>query len=149
MKPSNLQYILAYGFELSAYIPAIVFLAVWVLVNLYRALDLLTNPSELLWFFYIALVAVAGGWVLGGLIIWRFVFFVACKFNGAPFHDGDWVRILRGPHRGRIVPVYEVCKSRHQIRVGLGGQERKEIKDVFMYNQVSRVPIKGIADLAK
>src|SRR5688572_851606 len=40
--------------------------------------------------------------------------------NGAPYAVGDHVRVLVGPHRGRVARVYEVWADRAQVRVELG-----------------------------
>src|SRR5207253_4613352 len=58
------------------------------------------------------------------------------KLNGAPFHVGDRVCILVGPHRGRVVQVYSV--ERRQIRVQLGEQAKKDSTDAFLFTKVCR-----------
>src|SRR5689334_3447282 len=60
------------------------------------------------------------------------------KLNGAPFRVGDRVRILAGPHRNRIVEVYDVWESRNQVRVDLDTQTRKDASDVFSFTEVCR-----------
>lgn len=51
--------------------------------------------------------------------------------NGAPFREGDVVRILRGPHKQKVVPIYDVWIERDQVRVNLGEKEKNEMSDVF------------------
>jgi len=47
-------------------------------------------------------------------------------------------RILIGPHRGRVVEVYDVWDGRHQIRVRLDAEAERAVRDVFSFNQVLR-----------
>ncbi len=56
--------------------------------------------------------------------------------NGAPFREGDIVRILSGRHRDRVVRIYDSSwygngVVRAAMRVDLGEKEREEFKDVF------------------
>ena len=57
---------------------------------------------------------------------------------GGPFQVGDRVRILIGPHRERVVEVYEVWESRCEVRVRLDAKAEKEVRDVFSFTQVFR-----------
>lgn len=66
------------------------------------------------------------------------LFRLGSKLNGAPFHVGDEVRILIGPHKGRLVRIYEIWDSRHQVRVDLNEQARNGVKDVFSFVEVYR-----------
>src|SRR5262245_2694457 len=43
------------------------------------------------------------------------VYFLRAKLNGAPFQVGDRVRILVGPHRDRVVQIYDVWTERRQV----------------------------------
>jgi hypothetical protein len=58
--------------------------------------------------------------------------------NGAPFQQGDEVVILSKRFPGRVTRVYEVWPTRHQVRVELGEDERREVTDVFSYTDVCR-----------
>lgn len=71
--------------------------------------------------------------------LWLPFYKLAAKMHGAPYQSGDWVRILRGPHRNRVVRVYEVWSERNEVRVELGEKEREDVKDVFGYLSVRRV----------
>jgi hypothetical protein len=73
-----------------------------------------------------------------GFIIFGPLFYLADKIAGAPFQVGDRVRILVGPHRDRIVEVYDVWQSRRQIRVWLDSEAEKNVTDVFGNSQVRR-----------
>lgn len=60
--------------------------------------------------------------------------------NGAPFQVGDQVMILAGPHRDRIVRIYDVWPTRGEVRVELGQDERNAVTDVFGVLEVCRHP---------
>ncbi len=78
--------------------------------------------------------AIVGMMTLGPVI------YHVCRFlNGGPYQAGDNVYILVGPHRGRVVTIYEVWNTRGQVRVDLGEQAKREVKDVFDDLQVCRV----------
>ena len=84
-------------------------------------------------------LAVFGGAACGVVVshavlrmFWRY----RARVNGSPFSTGDHVRILVGPHAENVVTVYEVWEERGQVRVSLGEQAKRELKDVFGYLQV-------------
>jgi hypothetical protein len=78
-------------------------------------------------------VAILVGWfVLGPL------YYGQALRNGAPFRVGESVRLLTGPHAGRVVRVYEIWAERNEIRVDLGEQARDRVEDVYAYVQVCR-----------
>ena len=79
------------------------------------------------------------GMLLGVMFLWRFVGLLAIKLNGGPFAIGDRVFILAGPHKGEVGTVYELWKSRFQLRVFLNEEEKKKVKDVLGDHQVWRV----------
>jgi len=58
--------------------------------------------------------------------------------NGAPFEQGDDVRVLTGPYRDVIGRVYGVWKDRGQLRIDLSKEARRSFEDVFSFVQVSR-----------
>jgi hypothetical protein len=80
---------------------------------------------------------------LGALIGWMTlgpVIHLVCGFlNGAPYRNGDVVYILVRPHRGRVTTIYDVWDTRGSVRVDLGEQARREVKDVFDDLEVCRV----------
>ena len=84
--------------------------------------SLLGPPSGLLsaWF------------VLGPIYRWR------ARANGAPFHIGDSVYVIRGPNSGRILSIYELWPDRSQVRLDLGESEREKVSDVFSETEVVR-----------
>ena len=68
------------------------------------------------------------------------IFSIISKANGAPFRQGDMVRILIGPHKDRVARVYDVWQSRHQVRVWFDDKEakREAFDDVFFETEVFR-----------
>ena len=68
-------------------------------------------------------------------VIWR----ICAKLNGAPFHEGDMVRILTGPHRDRVCRIYALWSERGQVRVDLGESAAKDVTDVFSYVEICRL----------
>ena len=89
-----------------------------------------------------SIIAVAAAAPLGLLLGYFFfgypLYLVGKRLNGGPFHEGDWVRILSGPHKNRLVRVYEVWSQRNQIRVDLGEHAKAQFRDVFSILQVYR-----------
>jgi transcription antitermination factor NusG len=63
---------------------------------------------------------------------------VAVWTNGGPFHKGDTVRILVGPHEGRVSRVYEEWKERNQVKVDLGAELSRKVEDVFSFIELKR-----------
>ena len=88
----------------------------------------------------LALVVVGAlGGFLASWILFKVCWHIRVWINGGPFHQGDLVQVIAGPHAGRIVAVYEEWASRSQVRVDLGEAEWKAVQDVFSYVQVCRV----------
>ncbi len=88
-------------------------------------------------------VAWVAGWffaILGGWLILGPVYYAQGLWNGAPYREGEYVRLLVGSHRGCVKRVYEVWDERHQVRVELGEGERARYADVFSYVEVCREP---------
>ena len=88
-----------------------------------------------------AVVAILAALPLGavlGMFVWPFIQPIINSLNGAPFQVGDAVHILIGPHRDRVMRVYEIWPSRGQVRVELGEQAEKNVKDVFWNFEVCR-----------
>jgi len=134
---SKLRYLIAHGWTLSTWGTGLL-LAVFVGWSCAPTFALLLTASFSVFFVAAVLVAVPLGWVLGAIFLWPFVITIGGKINGAPFHDGDLVRILVGPHRDYIVRVYSVWTERNQVRVEIDEQSVKDVKDVFMLTEVCR-----------
>ena len=141
MKPNWLRHALAHGFALSTCGSAVLLasLAGWQLLppaSLLRDLPL----AFWLYFFCAIVVTLPLGWFLGGLIVWPFVGVFTGKLNGAPFRSGEFVHVLSGAHRDRVLEVYAVWHERHQVQAWIDEQHRKEVTDVFSYHEVCRAP---------
>jgi len=81
------------------------------------------------------------GWFAANLLGWFVLaplYYDQALRNGAPFRVGDSVRLLAGPHAGRVVWVYEVWGERGQVRVELGEQARDRVEDVYSDVEVCR-----------
>ncbi len=128
MRPYKIQYFLAHGTKIAAVGGALILGAVvaW------------TCGDFSFWGIVAVLAALALGAILGMLFLWPLILVVCSFLNGQPFREGDWVRILVGPHRDRVVRVYQVWKERDEVRVELGEQEAKDVKDVFSNVEVCR-----------
>jgi hypothetical protein len=90
------------------------------------------------WSVVAILAALPLGAVLGMLVLGPLIRIFVNSLNGAPFQVGDSVQILIGPYRDRVVRVYEIWPSRGQVRVELGEQAEKSVKDVFWNFEVCR-----------
>lgn len=128
MKPSGIQYFFAHGVKIPAFAGGMILA---VLVGWYCEVFSV-------WSVIAVILALLLGGILGALFFWPFTFHIIGKLNGAPFHEGDLVRVLIGPYRDRVVRVYDVWKERNQVRVELGEQERKEVTDVFSFVEICR-----------
>jgi len=62
-------------------------------------------------FVSVILLAPVAGCYASLLFMWFIlgpVYYTRGRLNGAPYHEGDYVQILVGPHRGWVVRVYAV-----------------------------------------
>lgn len=84
------------------------------------------------------LISMPLGWIFGALFAWPIVEALAGKLNGALFRKGDSVHVLVGVHRHRVIELYEIWPTRHQVRGWLDEQSKKDVTDVFNYNQICR-----------
>ncbi len=128
MKPSPLQYFLAHGLKVS--------MAVGSLIVAVLAAEACEAFS--VWAVLAVLAAFSLGCVLGALFLSPLVCAVAARINGSPFREGDLVHILVGPYRDRVGRVYELWPSRNQARVEIDEKAKKDVTDVFAYNEICR-----------
>jgi hypothetical protein len=70
--------------------------------------------------------------------LWIPFYRLVIRRHGAPFHSGDWVRIMRGPYRNQVARVYKVWSDRDQVRLELGEKEKEDVTDVFSFLQIRR-----------
>jgi hypothetical protein len=142
MKPSLIQYISARDWPLKVYFSLWATFGVVVALTLCQpTLTLFSDWKYFLLFAVSVLLAPALFFFLSLLFAVIFVvpfYRIADRINGAPFRIGDHVRILSGPHQGRLVKIYELWESRQQIRVDLDPNARKEVTDIFSYIEVCR-----------
>jgi hypothetical protein len=137
VSPSRWQYVFAHTVGLATGTSSLLF-AVYVGWHCSFSFGSLIG---VFWLICALLIALPLGWLLGFLclcICGPLIFRVIAKINGAPFRAGDWVRILSGSHRDRIVCVYAVWDERGQLRVELDEQAKKGAKDVFSYFEICR-----------
>jgi len=142
MKLMPIRYIYARDWPLKGYFGA------WAVFGIVMVIHE-CQPSRAMfgdWAFcalFIAALVVAPVFFAFASILVSFVFFVPIyylgdRLAGAPFRAGDRVRILVGPHRNRVVEIYDVWDSRRQIRVRLDAESETKVRDVFSFTQVCR-----------
>lgn len=137
MKLLWIHQVLAHGVKLCTWGGSLVSFSLYV----WWSFPTLTGPitlSDVLWFGAGLVASVPLGWLLGGLYLGVFVSAIARRINGAPYVEGDKIRILVGPYKNRVTDVYEVWTTRNQIRVDLGEEAKKNVTDVFFAEEVSR-----------
>ena len=137
MKPGWWRYVLAHALHLSAGAGALlmaILVGAWLLPSVTYLMDL----SFTGWFVLAIFLALPFGWMLGAFVLWPCVGIIAGKINGAPFHPGDLVRILRGPYRDRVAEVDKLWPERLQVRVRLDEKQKQIGTDVFGYHEVCR-----------
>jgi hypothetical protein len=128
MTPNKIQYFLAHGIKIAIIGGGLVLGTVVAM----------SCGAFSFWAVLATLAALPLG-ALFGMFIFLPLIQIICRFlNGAPFHTGDMVHILVGPHRDCVVRVYVVWASRGQVRVALGEQEEHDVKDVFLNIEVCR-----------
>jgi amino acid permease len=148
MKPSRLQYWFAGSWPVILWLVGFTFGSAltfgwlyWPAVELYGDWDhwLVFLRVIFLALFLGNCAAILVGWfVLGPL------YYDRSKKNGEPFHEGDMVHILTGPHCDRVARVDKAWDAApwagaHQIQVALGEKARQDGSDVFESRQIVRV----------
>jgi len=140
MKPNRIQYIFAKDYPLAAWFLAFaLFSAALVIKECQPSTAVFLDLPYLLLFLFSLLLAPVLGFFLSLPFAWvlvRPLYDFRARLNGAPFYPGDRVRILVGPHCGRVANIYQVWDIRGQVRVELDEQSKKEMKDVFSFTQV-------------
>ena len=147
MKPSRLQYFVAGDWPSKIWVTAIpIGFACFAAPSCWQ---LLLSPTRwtdpLIALGYLVLFAFLGYFVsiLVGWPILGPMYYDRSLKNGEPFHIGDVVQVLVGPHRDRIVRVVKVFDiaewtGAHRIQVDLGADVKEDDK-VFRSTQVLRV----------
>lgn len=128
MPPRRIQYILTHVFKISMSLgagTAVVIVAIIV--------------GELsLWTLLAMLLALPLGCYLGALFIGPVLTSLNSELNGAPFQEGELVRLLVAPYRDRVTRIYEIWQERYQVRVDLGEKAKENVTDVFGEHEICR-----------
>ena len=154
MKPSRLHYFVAGEWPSKIWVT--VFSAGFAFYAASSYWQLVVSPTRwtdpLIVLGYSVLFAILGYFVsiLVGWPVLAPMYYDRSLKNGEPFHIGDMVQVLVGPHRDRIVRVENVFDiadwaGAHRIQVDLGAQV-KEGDRVFGSTQVLRVKSARHAD---
>ena len=88
--------------------------------------------------FLSAIMTCAFAGVLISYFVLRGLNYIITSMNGAPFQEGDIVQVLVGEYQGQVGRVYEEWNDRKQVRVDLGDQAKKDLKDIFSFNKICR-----------
>ena len=90
------------------------------------------------------------GLIMGVVFIWGFFLsHIAARIQGWPFSAGDEVIVLSGAHKNTRTRIYEVWTERGQVRVDLGPELKKAVKDIFCAVEVCKlIPNKAVDSTA-
>jgi hypothetical protein len=137
MRPSGIHYIAACAFMIATWGSSVAFtcLLIWHSIPSFTALRCVVVLGLLV---LGTMVAIPFGWILGALFVAPILCRIAAKIQGAPFNEGDSVRILIGPHRDTVTSIYQIWHERGQVRVELGEQASDAVEDVFCSFEVCR-----------
>ena len=91
-----------------------------------------------LWILIAAILAGLIGLIIGVTVIWGNLSRIAARIQGWPFKVGDEVVILTGIHKHKVGKIYEIWEERGQVRLDLGEDLKKAVKDVFCTVEVCR-----------
>jgi hypothetical protein len=132
MKASRIHYFFAQEWPIKIWMTAVP--SVFAIYAALRCWPLFVSPTS--WFDWpvivgIILLAAMLGYFVGILLGWPIIgplYYDRSVRNGEPFHAGDMVQILVGPHRDRVVRVIKAfdCGAYaggHRITVDLGAEE--------------------------
>jgi hypothetical protein len=137
-----IQYCLARNWPMKIYFLAAALLGEWFVLTECQPSAALLHDWEYLLMFVPTIVLMpvlcCAFAVVPAPLILVPIFRLGAKLNGAPFHVGDPVRILVGPHRNHLTRIYEIWDERREVRVELDPQARESVKDVFEFTQVCR-----------
>ena len=78
-------------------------------------------------------VAIPALWILWGPVLMD-----QGERNGGPFHPGDQVQILCGPHRDTVTHVYAGAQY-ERVHVELGEEAKESCADIFAAHELLRV----------
>jgi hypothetical protein len=137
---SKLRYLLAEGRHIQAYFMLPIAFGLWVAYTVCQPNSAMLQdwPHLLLFLFVLVLTPVVFflvAMIYAWFVLWP-INYLASRWNGAPFHPGDRVRILSRPHRDRLGQVCEVRTERNEVNVRLDDQPNT--KEAFLYIEVCR-----------
>ena len=96
------------------------------------------NIASIVWGFIAVIPAFFIG-VIGGFAIMLPFFDFLVFLQGAPFHSGDEVLVLRGKYRGQRVPILESWYPRHHIRINMDSIAADDSDALLPYLHFCRV----------
>ena len=149
MEPTRTQYFFATGRWIQAvFLPICIGVPLLTVAIVVRGLAPTLEPLSEAWNLLRLLVWIVTSLVLGVLsslviclmvrLMLEPIVHIRERINGAPFREGDSVRILSKPHRDRVVRVYASWEG-SSVRVDLGQDERDKRKDIFYPWELLRV----------
>lgn len=116
---------------------AFAYVVAGILARAYGSLTDIWNLLCLVFFVLVALLlgiylALVAGSILAAVLwlILQPLYKSRCALNGAPFHEGDLVRILVGRHKDQVVRINSTWRG-DSVRVKLGEAEEEKFHDVF------------------
>jgi hypothetical protein len=141
VKTSTTQYLFANNWPIKMHLGIAAVLGLWIAVSICQpSMSSFADWQYSLLFVVSILLApiVAVGLSLILVpFVWGPIFHARERLNGGPFLVGDRVRILVGPHRGRISRVYSLWQG-SSVRVQIGKEAEDTYKDVFSPMQLVR-----------
>ena len=142
MNPTPIQYFFAKDWPLKIYCAASGILGIAMAISWCQPSQEMFGDWAYCAFFIVSLLVAPVFFALCSMpvsfIVLVPLYYLGDRLAGAPFQIGDKFRILIGPHRNRVVEIYEVWNSRRQIRVKLDADSEKKVRDVFLFTQVCR-----------
>jgi hypothetical protein len=141
LKPSLAQYVLAtnwvpYLWQWTWAMSAVA----WAAYALRPTIAAFSNVWFLLFGVLTIVLAFAAGWFASIIPTWLLfgpILHDRGLANGGPFGPGDWVQVIAGKHRGRVVQVYSEWQN-NTVRVDLGDSEKQRYADIFSAYELFR-----------
>jgi hypothetical protein len=140
-KPTRFQYFLAESWLVLIWQwgwPVLI--TVWTFASVGLPLSALSDMRSIAGVLILGAIAFALGFFLAvptGWVILGVYFYSRGIKNGAPYEPGDLVRVLAGPFRDTIAPVYAKWKD-FAVRVDLGPSAKQTGADCFCWYQIMR-----------
>ena len=148
MKASKLQYFFAGDWPSKIWLCGVPLIcAIVTFISLHPTSAYFGNWTGALIFAGIMCLALILGYfvsILSGIFLLGPLYYNRSLKNGEPFHEGDVVQILVGPHRDQIAKVYKAWDiaswaGAHRVQVDLGENEKSKGRDIFKSYQIFRI----------